>query len=258
MFIDTHTHIYGEEFDADRADVVARAVAAGAEALLLPAVDEASIARMLQMSAQWPSLCYPMMGLQPEELPADPWPLLRRMKALLTAPGNPYVAVGEVGIDLYWDATRREEQIAVFKEETDWACTLGLPLVIHCRSAHEDLLSVLRPRREALHGGIFHCFGGTADEARELLEFPDFYLGIGGIVTFKKSTLPAVLRTTVPLERIVVETDAPYLTPVPHRGKRNEPAYIPHILEKLAEVYDTTTADVARVTTDNARRLFKL
>lgn len=258
MFIDTHTHIYAEEFDADRAEVVARARAAGAEALLLPCIDEASIAPMLQLCADHPRFCFPMMGLQPEELPADPWPLLRKMKDLLTAPNAPYVAVGEVGIDLYWDATRRAGQMEVFKEEAEWACALNLPLVIHCRAAHEEMLSVLRPLRERLHGGIFHCFGGTVEEARALLDFPDFFLGIGGVVTFKKSTLPAVLHAAVPLSRIVVETDAPYLTPAPHRGKRNEPAYIPFILEKLADIYETTTAEVARTTTENARRLFRL
>lgn len=259
MFIDTHTHIYGEEFGADRDAVVQRAVAVGAEHLLLPNVDEASIAPMLRLCAAYPGLCHPMMGLQPEELPADPWPLLRRMEILLETDQREerqYVAVGEVGIDLYWDASRRDEQIEVFRHEIAWAVRYRLPLVIHCRNAHRELCDTLRPYRDDLAGGVFHCFGGTADEARELLAFPGFALGIGGILTFKRSTLPDVLRQAVPLERVVVETDAPYLTPVPHRGKRNEPAMIPYILEKLAETYGITPAEAARTTTETAENIF--
>lgn len=267
QFIDTHTHIYGEEFDADRREVVGRALEAGAAYLLLPNVDEASIAPMMELCREFPGICHPMMGLQPEELPADPWPLIATMERLLrenlaaqtTSQDVPrYVAVGEVGIDLYWDASRREEQIAVFRREVEWAVELRLPLVIHCRAAHRDLCDVLQSYRDQLSGGIFHCFGGTEQEARELLAFPGFFLGIGGVLTFKKSTLPDVLAAAVPIDRVVVETDAPYLTPVPYRGKRNEPAYIPYIIEKLAAVYATTPDEVARVTTKNARTLFGL
>lgn len=257
MFIDTHTHPYVEEFDADREDVIARAVEAGAEALLLPNIDEASIAPMLALCEAHRGLCYPMMGLHPTELPAEPAPTLRRMEALLADPASPYVAVGEVGIDLYWDASRRDEQIAVFDEQIRWAVRYQLPLVIHSRSAHRDLVTTLAPYADQLPGGVFHCFGGTEAEARELLEtFPRFVLGIGGVVTFKKSTLPATLAAAVPLSRIVVETDAPYLAPTPHRGHRNEPAYIPLVLTKLAEVYHTTPDVIARETTATARRLF--
>ena len=265
QFIDTHTHIYGEEFAADRSEVVSRAVAAGATHLLLPNVDEQSIEPMLDLCREFPDVCFPMMGLQPEELPADPWPLVEKMERLLresvstktpSADVPRYVAVGEVGLDYYWDSSRREEQIAVFRREVEWAVELRLPLVIHCRSAHRDLCDVLQPYRDKLSGGIFHCFGGSAEEARELLSFPNFFLGIGGVVTFKKSTLPDVLRDAVPLDRVVVETDAPYLTPVPYRGKRNEPAYIPYIIDKLADIYSVSPEEVACQTTQNARRLF--
>lgn len=259
MFIDTHTHPYTEEFNADREAVIARAVAAGAEALLLPNIDEASIAPMLALCEAHRGLCYPMMGLHPTELPADPAPTLHRMEALLTAPAAPYVAVGEVGIDLYWDTSRREEQIAVFEEQIRWAVHYRLPLVIHSRAAHRDLVTTLAPYADQLSGGVFHCFGGTEDEARELLmTFPRFVLGIGGVVTFKNSKLPATLAAAVPLSRIVVETDAPYLAPTPHRGQRNEPAYVPLVIAKLAEVYQTTPAEVARITTATARRLFRI
>lgn len=180
------------------------------------------------------------------------------MEQLLTVPHSPFVAVGEVGIDLYWDTSRREEQMEVFRRQAAWSIRFRLPLVIHSRSAHAELLEVLTPLKGQLPGGIFHCFGGSAREAEELLAFDGFLLGIGGVVTFKKSTLPAVLETTVPLERIVLETDAPYLAPTPHRGKRNEPAYIPLIVERLAEIYQTTTEHIEAVTSQNARRLFAL
>lgn len=257
MFIDTHTHIYTEEFETDREAVVARAVGAGAVALLLPNIDEASIAPMLRLCRQFPGLCFPMMGLHPTELPPDPVPLLDRMAEILEQPSHPYVAVGEVGIDLYWDTSRRDEQVAVFRRQAEWSVRYGLPLVIHSRAAHADLVRTLLPLREELPGGVFHCFGGTAEEARQLLDtFPRFVLGIGGVLTFRKSSLPEVLRSTVPLDRVVVETDAPYLAPVPHRGRRNEPSFVPCILQQLAEVYGLPVDEVAAVTTATARRVF--
>lgn len=256
LFIDTHSHIYGEEFDEDRDAVVQRAVDAGAEHILLPNIDANSVGPMLALCDDYPTLCRPMMGLHPTELPDDPKPLLDQMEQMLTT--GRFIAVGEVGVDLYWDASRRDEQMDVFRRQAEWSIRFDLPLVIHSRSAHKELMEVLTPLKAQLPGGIFHCFGGTADEARELLTFPGFVLGIGGVVTFKKSTLPAVLKECVPLERIVLETDAPYLAPTPHRGKRNESAYIPLVIAKLAEVYDTTPEHVAEVTTATARRLFRL
>ena len=199
-----------------------------------------------------------MLGLHPTALPPDPQPLLDRMEQLLALPTSPFVAVGEVGVDLYWDSTRREEQMDVFRRQAEWSIRFNLPLIIHSRSAHAELLEVLTPFKQELPGGIFHCFGGSAREAEELLAFDRFFLGIGGVVTFKKSTLPAVLETTVPLERIVLETDAPYLAPTPHRGKRNEPAFIPLIVVRLADVYQTTTERIAQITSQNARALFAL
>ena len=219
MFIDTHCHLYAEQFD---------------------------------------DLCRPMLGLHPTALPPDPQPLLDRMEQLLALPTSPFVAVGEVGVDLYWDSTRREEQMDVFRRQAEWSIRFNLPLIIHSRSAHPELLEVLTPFKQELPGGIFHCFGGSAREAEELLAFDRFFLGIGGVVTFKKSTLPAVLETTVPLERIVLETDAPYLAPTPHRGKRNEPAFIPLIVDRLADVYQTTPERIEQITSQNARSLFAL
>ena len=207
-----------------------------------------------------PDFCHPMMGLHPTELPADPSPVLDRLEAMLSEGTRAFAAVGEVGLDFYWDDSRRDEQFAVFERQIAWAERYGLPLVIHSRSAHRDLVDTLLPHREQLiRGGVFHCFGGTADEAGELLEtFPGFYLGIGGVVTFKRSSLPEVLAAEVPLERLLTETDAPYLAPVPYRGKRNEPAYIPMVLARLADIYHITMEAAAEITTQNARRLFSI
>lgn len=256
MFVDTHTHLYTQEFDTDRQAAVQRAIAAGARGLLLPNIDEASISPMLELCHEYPGLCFPMMGLHPTELPQDPEPLLCRMEQLLAAPGAPYVAVGEVGIDLYWDNSRRTEQIHVLRRQTEWAVRYGLPLMVHTRSAHREVVETLLPFSENLTG-VFHCFGGTTDEARELLQsFPGFALGIGGVLTFKKSHLPATLHANVPLDRIVVETDAPYLAPTPHRGHRNEPAYLPLVVEKLAEVYSLPLSRIEEQLLSTTRRIF--
>lgn len=257
-FIDTHTHLYDEAFDTDRPEMLERARAAGAEALLLPNIDANSLGPMLAMHDQWPAFCYPMLGLHPTELPPDPTPLLDQMEHMLSLKHHPFVAVGEVGVDLYWDASRREEQMGVFRRQAEWSIRFQLPLVIHTRAAHAEVVEVLTPLRQELPGGIFHCFGGTAEEARELLDFPGFCLGIGGVVTFKKSSLPQVLATEVPLDRIVLETDAPYLAPTPYRGKRNEPAYMPQMIGKLAEIYQCSPEHISTTTTATARRLFKL
>ncbi len=256
MFIDTHCHIYTAEFDADRTDAVGRARAAGACRLLLPCIDASSVRPMLALCAAEPGLCLPMLGLHPTELPPDPSPQLAWMERQLRAPGHPYAGIGEVGIDLYWDTSRREEQIAVLRTQAGWAAHWRLPLIVHCRNAHADVVRTLQPFATQLRG-IFHCFGGTVAEARELLTvFPHFVLGIGGTVTFKRSPLPGVLREAVPLDRIVLETDAPYLAPTPHRGKRNEPAYIPLIAEALAGIYDTDTEEIYARTNANACRIF--
>lgn len=256
--IDTHTHIYDTAFDADRAEVVERAVEAGVGCMLLPAVDAASLPALEAAVDAFPKCLRPMMGLQPEEIPDDPTALLSQMEQALLEHGERYVAVGEIGLDYYWDDSRKQLQRRVFKHQLEWACRFRKPISIHCRSAHADLLEILAPFRERLCGGVFHCFGGTVEEARELLQYEGFCLGIGGVLTFKKSTLPEVLCEAVPLSRIVLETDAPYLAPVPHRGKRNEPAFLVSVAQRLAEVYGVDIEEVARQTTANARAIFKL
>lgn len=264
-FIDTHTHLYSEEFDPDRAAVVERALQAGAKKLFLPNCNEMSVTPMIQMCRNYPGVCYPMLGLHPTEMSSDPDAELDRLEHLLQQSvdgidvSSPhFIGIGEVGIDLYWDCSRREEQIRVFSRQVEWALRYNLPLMIHARSVQKEVVEVLRPYRATSLKGVFHCFTGTADEAAELLDFPGFCLGIGGVLTFKKSALPESLHAAVPLDRIVLETDAPYMAPVPHRGKRNESAFLPAVILKLAEIYGVSEENVCRCTTQTALHLFPL
>lgn len=260
MFIDTHTHLYTEEYADDRKEVIERAVTAGAKFILLPNIDAASIPQMEALCREYPGLCRPMMGLHPTELPeGDPTSLLDTMEKLIaTRPGH-YVAVGEVGLDFYWDRSRETDQIAAFERQIGWAEKYNLPLMIHSRSAHRELVNTLLPHADKVKAGVFHCYSGSKEEAEELLNrFPQFMLGIGGVVTFKKCKLPDTLKEVVPLSRIVLETDAPYLAPTPYRGKRNESAYIPLIIDYLAYIYNTSPKEVAQITTQNAIATFSL
>ena len=255
--IDTHSHIYGEEFDEDRSSAVERARQAGVEAILLPNINMDSIRPMLNLCSEHPGFCYPMMGLHPEDVRDDYSKVLDMMYEEVNSAGNRYIAIGEVGLDFYWDETYRSQQIEAFERQVCWARDFNLPLVIHTRSAHRELVDVMKDHRNDALTGIFHCFGGTQEEAEELLTFEGFVLGIGGVVTYKKSTLPDVLRN-VPLERIVLETDAPYLAPMPHRGKRNESAFVADTMKRIAEIYEMEPSEVDKVTTATAKRLFRL
>lgn len=256
LMIDTHSHIYGPEFDEDRTLVVERARQAGVEAILLPNINADSIFPMLTMCRDYPGYCYPMMGLHPEDVKEDFAERLDEMEGLLRNESS-FIAVGEVGLDFYWDVTYKDQQLAAFERQVCWARDFGLPLVIHCRSAHRELVALMEKYRGDGLSGVFHCFGGTLEEAEELLSFPNFVLGIGGVVTYKKSTLPDVLNK-VPLGRIVTETDSPYLAPVPNRGKRNESAYVSHVVRRLSEIYACSEADIDKVTTNTAKKLFRL
>lgn len=253
--IDTHSHIYGSEFDEDREYVVQRARQAGVECILLPNINEASIVPMLSLCQSYPDYCYPMMGLHPEDVADDYLQVLERMEERLKAPSHPYIAVGEVGLDFYWDASRAAQQIDAFTRQIEWAARYRLPLVIHSRNAQAQLVQALRPYASEGLTGVFHCFGGTVEEAQELLTFEGFVLGIGGVSTFKKSSLPEVLQT-VPLQRVVLETDAPYLAPVPYRGKRNESAYVAEVMLKVADIYNVSPAEVENVTNANVMHVF--
>ena len=253
--IDTHSHIYVEEFADDVDEVVSRAQQAGVEKILLPNINRESIEPMLALCHRYPGYLYPMMGLHPEDVKEDWEQLLSEMETMLQQPGNPFVAVGEIGLDFYWDKTFCEEQKKAFDAQIQWAVRYGLPLMIHCRDAHDELLEALAPYKGTGLKGVFHCFGGTPEQARALLEHEGFVLGIGGVLTFKKSTLPSVLAETS-LDRIVVETDSPYLAPVPYRGKRNESAYCVEVFKKLAELYQVTPQEVSIRTNMNVRRIF--
>lgn len=253
-FVDTHTHLFVQEFDEDRNNVVQRAIAAGVTKLCLPSITEESVPAIMKMCEEHPGVCFPMLGLHPTELGEDYKGVLERMYGILKN-DNRYIAVGEVGLDFYWDDTRKKEQLEAFDAQIAWAAEMGLPLAIHSRSAFNELYDVMESHRSKGLTGVFHCFSGNEDEARKLLSFDGFCLGIGGVVTYKKSILPEVLKN-VPLERVLLETDSPYLPPVPFRGKRNESAYVPYIAEFLADVYDCTIDEVARVTTINACRIF--
>lgn len=267
-YIDTHTHLYGPEFDDDRDAVVNRALAAGARKFFLPNCDEASLPAMLKMCNRYPGVCYPMLGLHPTELPPNPEPFMQKMESMLArqaasvdeaqVAGVRYIGIGEVGMDLYWDTSRKDEQTRVFARQVEWALRFNLPLMIHVRAAIDEVIDVLRPYRNTALQGVFHCFTGTAGEAARLLDFPHFSLGVGGVVTFKKGPLREALAQAVPLARLVLETDAPYMAPVPHRGCRNESSFLPFVIEKLSEVYGVTPSEVCRRTTQNALRLFPL
>jgi len=255
MFIDTHTHIDAEEFDADREEVIHRAIEAGASYLFLPAIDLKSTLKITDLCRSHPML-RPMIGLHPEEVKADWKEQLAEMRRLLT-PNHPFIAIGEIGLDYYWSREFEHEQAEAFEEQVKWAAEFDLPLMLHCRKAQNEMVAILhRYEKELRRGGVFHCFTGNAIEAHQLLSFPNFVLGIGGVLTFKKSHLPDTLAEAVPLNRIVLETDSPYMAPVPMRGQRNESSFIPHIVRRLAEVYGVSAEEVENITTQTALHLF--
>lgn len=251
LMIDTHSHIYGPEFDEDRNEVIARALKAGVEKVLLPNINEESISRMMAVAKEHPGVCYPMMGLHPEDVKDDWAQVLDRMERQLDG----MIAVGECGLDFYWDSTHKKEQIEAFERQICWARERDLPLVIHMRKAEPELLEAMdRHRGDGLRG-VFHCFGGSRETAERMLRHEGFALGIGGVVTFKNSRLADTLKS-VPLDRIVLETDSPYLAPVPYRGKRNEPAYVLHVATFLSKLYGVPVEEVSEVTNATVRQLF--
>ena len=254
--IDTHAHLYGEEFTEDIDAVVERARQNGVGKIFLPNIDEATIPAMNRLVEKYPGYFYPMMGIHPTDLPADYCEVLRRMEQLVAAENHPYIAIGEVGLDYYWDDSMKKEQQAAFDFQVQLSLKYDLPLMIHCRSAHADLVQILNAYRNEPLRGVFHSFVGTGEEAAELLSFNGFMLGINGIVTFKKSELPATLSAQVPLSRLVLETDSPYLAPVPHRGKRNESSYLPQIVQKLSAIYACDAEEIVRQTMQNALSVF--
>ena len=254
--IDTHSHIFEPDFADDLPEVIARSKEVGVEKIFMPNIDDTSVDAMLGVCRQYPGYCFPMLGFHPTSVDADAMPKVKEMKKRLTE-GHPYIAIGEVGLDLYWDKTYIKEQQMVLEEQIQWALEWELPLVIHCREAFPELFDVLKPYKETKLTGVFHSFTGTVNEAMELLDYSRFMVGINGVVTFKKSTLPEALKV-LPLERLVLETDSPYLAPVPFRGKRNESSYVKRVAVKLAELYGVEIGEVERQTTANALKVFKI
>ena len=256
-YIDTHTHIDGTEFDADRTEVISRAKAAGVTKMFVPAIDLKSVDTVLRVCRDNSGFAYPMIGLHPEEVKEDWQEQLHAMRQILQD-SHPFIASGEVGLDYYWSREYADEQLEAFEEQVKWSIETRLPLMIHCRKAQNEMVALLRKYKDQLPGGVFHCFTGNVHEAEELMTFPRFVLGIGGVSTFKSSHLREDLPAAVPLDRIVLETDSPYMAPVPLRGQRNESAFLPHVIKTLAASYGVSEDEVAQTTTRTALAVFPL
>ena len=288
--IDTHTHFDAEEFDEDRAEAFARAKEAGVGKVFLPAIDVKTTHAVLALAKEYPGYAYPMIGLHPEEVKADWKEQLAELRKMLeehrmignanpagesgnanpadeSGNANPaggslqfsdLIAIGEVGLDYYWSREFENEQLEAFEEQVKWSVETQLPLMIHCRKAQNEMVHLLRKYEKELPGGVFHCFTGNQKEAEELLSFDKFVLGIGGVSTFKSSHLREDLPAVVPMDRIVLETDSPYMAPVPYRGKRNESAFVVEVMKTLAKAYGVSEEEFARQTNLNAERVFPL
>lgn len=270
--IDTHTHLDGEEFNEDRAETFDRAKAAGIGAVFLPAIDVKTTEAVLQLSREYPGYAYPMIGLHPEEVKEDWKEQLAQLRKILdehiaengksvqnackSSSVKDFIAVGEVGLDYYWSREFEKEQLEAFEEQVKWSVETYLPLMIHCRKGQNEMVHLLRQYEKELPGGVFHCFTGNQKEAEELLTFDKFVLGVGGVSTFKSSHLREDLPAVVPMDRIVLETDSPYMAPVPYRGKRNESAYVVEVLKTLAAAYGVEEETFAAATNRTVERVF--
>ncbi len=251
MLIDTHCHLYLEEFKQDMDEVMKRAMAAGIERFYLPAIDSSTTTAMLSLESAFPGTCYAMMGLHPCSVKENYKEELEEVNNWLSK--RKFAAIGEIGLDLYWDSTFIKEQFEAFNVQIELAINNKLPIVIHTRNAMAETIEVVNNFKGKIKG-IFHCFGGTMEEAAQIIDL-GFYLGIGGVVTYKKSGLDEVLKN-IDLKHIVLETDAPYLTPVPFRGKRNESSYLKYIQERIAEIKNVSAEEVASITSTNASVIF--
>lgn len=268
-FIDTHTHLSLEDYDSDREAVIQRAKDAGCRKVLIPSTNNKDLPGVIRLCEENPGWAYPMIGLHPEDVsngnqdPLNPpvkedlpnyQIILNEMHKQLSQ--HNFIAIGEVGLDFYFSREFYDEQLIAFEEQIKWSIEYKLPLMLHCRKGQAEMVKLLRKYESDLVGGVVHCFSGNEFEAKELLTFSKFSLGIGGISTFKNSKLAEVLATTVPLSRIVLETDSPFLAPTPLRGQRNEPSFIPHIIKKLAEAYNVSEEEICQATNANASRIF--
>ena len=252
QIIDTHTHLYADQFKSDRAEVIQHAIEQGVDRFYLPNIDSGSIGAMLDLEAAYPEHCFAMMGLHPCSVNENYKEELEIIKRWLDK--RSFCAVGEIGVDLYWDKTFFEQQKEAFLTQIDWALELDIPIVIHSRESTSIIIELLKTIDNSKLRGIFHCFGGSPEEAAAIIDL-GFLLGIGGVLTFKKSGLDKTMET-VDLQHVVLETDSPYLAPTPYRGKRNESAYTRLVAEKLAAVKNSSLEEVAAITTENALKLF--
>jgi TatD DNase family protein len=250
--IDTHAHLYVDDFREDIKEVIARAAAEGVTRVYLPAIDSGTLEAMLKLEADFAGICIAMMGLHPCSLKENWREELAVVEKQLFS--RPFAAVGEIGLDYYWDKTYVAEQALAFHQQVEWALALDKPIVIHSRNSTSECIKIVAEHQKGGLKGIFHCFGDSVETARQIIDL-GFYLGIGGVLTYKKSGLAGVLAE-ISLEHIVLETDAPYLTPVPFRGKRNESSYLKHIVARLAEVKGVTPEEVMAITTANAEKIF--
>ena len=254
ILTDTHTHLYVEQFDSDRLEVIGRALANGISRFFIPAIDSTYHEAMFTLERQYPDNIFLMMGLHPTSVNENCLEELAIVKELLKK--HKFYAIGETGIDLYWDKTFLKEQQAAFKQQIQWAKEMDLPVVIHCRESFDEIFEVLEGEKDEKLRGIFHCFTGTLEQAKRALSF-NMKLGIGGVVTFKNGKIDQFLRE-ISLHDIVLETDAPYLAPAPFRGKRNESSYLVNILDKLVDIYNLTPSEIATITTQNSRDVFRV
>jgi TatD DNase family protein len=255
MLIDTHAHIYLPQFEEDIDEVMKRASHSGVEKILLPNIDLESVPQMKNLIQQYPDVCIGMMGLHPCSVDENYIQVLESLEKELRE--GKYIAVGEIGIDLYWDKTFLSQQKDAFRIQIDWAKELSLPIAIHARDSFDEIFEVLDAENDDRLSGVFHCFTGSTDQAQRVLDYGGFKLGIGGVYTFKNSGLREAL-TPISTEHFILETDAPYLTPAPYRGKRNEPSYTRLVAEKMAEVYGESISEVERITSMNAQQLFQI
>lgn len=254
QIVDTHTHLDAEEFDEDRDEVFGRAREAGVGKVFLPAIDVKTTCSVLALSQRYPGYAFPMIGLHPEEVKSD-WK--EQLEELHTSfDWKDFIAIGEVGLDYYWSREFENEQLKAFEEQVKWSVDTRLPLMIHCRKAQNEMVHILRHYEKELPGGVFHCFTGNQKEAEELLSFDRFVLGVGGVSTFKSSHLREDLPAVVPLDRLVLETDSPYMAPVPYRGKRNESAFVVEVLQVLSAAYQVSVDVMAEATNANVARVF--
>jgi TatD DNase family protein len=250
--VDTHAHLYDTQFDSDRDAVVSRAVSCGAGRMLLPNIDAQTVQPMLDTCRQYPGRCFPMLGLHPTSVDKDFEQQLEMIGAYLEH--TKAVAIGEIGVDLYWDKQYAGQQLEAFRIQIGWARKYGLPIAIHCRKSYNEIMAVLKKEQDGSLTGVFHCFPGNVRQAEEVVEL-GFMLGIGGVVTYKNAEMATVVQHAG-IEHILTETDAPYLPPVPFRGKRNESAYVYNVIQKIAELKSMPVDEVADITSANAERIF--